>query len=131
MGYSRRGECAAHVGGGGYGFSCSTRYYRCLAKRWQHGILIYTKYETHVLMRLSGGSMISIAGRLIPGGLSYTVVSCHHHPLSKALAMPSDKVIVRILPIIVSTHLSVMTVQSCFANNLVARDGRYVIILPS
>gem|GEM_PF-2527622 len=72
------------------------------------------KRVAHGMMRSSGGSMTGIAGRLIPGGLSIRVVSCRLcQPLSKPWPCRVIKSSFRLLPIIVSTHLSVMTDASC------------------
>ena len=81
---------------------------------WRTVFSVIQKYPKPIMMRLSGGSMTGIAGRLIPGGLSIRVVSCRLcQPLSKPWPCRVIKSSFRLLPIIVSTHLSVMTDASC------------------
>ena len=100
--------------GGRYGFPYSTRYYRCLTKAG--GARYFRLYKSTRSYYDAVVRWFDDRHRwqLIPGGLSIRVVSCRLcQPLSKPWPCRVIKSSFRLLPIIVSTHLSVMTDASC------------------
>lgn len=85
-----------------------------LQKRVAHGIFGYTKvpeaYYDAVVRWFDDRHRWQVDSRWI---IYTSGVVPALSAIIKALAMPGDKVIVQLLPIIVSTHLSVMTDASC------------------
>ena len=127
MGYSRRGECTAHVGGR-YGFPYSTRYYRCLTKaggaRYFRLYKSTRSYYDAVVRWFDDRHRWQVDSRWI---IYTSGVVPALSAIIKALAMPGDKVIVQ-TPAYNCFYSSIRN-DGCelFANNLVYQDGRYVI----